>query len=109
MASAHGAGLMFVPVLLKLSGTMQEMEHRVHEAHEHWGHSIHLFLANPAVLADLAAVGVHTLAMFAVMVAVGLIIYEKLGVMILKRAWINVDISWAEALVGAGIITLVIS
>ena len=40
MASAHGAGLMLVPVLLKLSGTMQEMEH---QAHEHWGHGVHLF------------------------------------------------------------------
>jgi hypothetical protein len=43
MASAHGAGLMLVPVLLELSGTMQKMEH---QAHEHWGHSLHLFLTN---------------------------------------------------------------
>jgi hypothetical protein len=108
MASAHGAGLMLVPVLLKLSGTMQEMEHQAHEAHEHWGHSVHLFLANPAALADLAAVGVHTAAMFAVMGAVAMVVYEKLGVMILKRIWYNVDLLWAGALVGAGIITLVI-
>jgi hypothetical protein len=105
MASAHGAGLMLVPVLLKLSGTMQEMEH---EAHEHWGHSIHLFLTNPAALADLAAVGVHTAAMFAVMGAVAIVVYEKLGVMILKRTWFNVDLLWAGALIGAGVITLVI-
>jgi hypothetical protein len=108
MASAHGAGLMLVPVLLKLSGTMQQMEHQAHEAHEHWGHSVHLFLANPAALADLAAVGVHTAAMFAVMGAVAMVVYEKLGVMILKRIWYNVDLLWAGALVGAGIITLVI-
>jgi hypothetical protein len=38
MASAHGAGLMLVPVLLELSGTMQKLEH---QAHEHWGHSLH--------------------------------------------------------------------
>ena len=105
MASAHGAGLMLVPVLLKLSGTMQQMEH---QAHEHWGHSVHLLLTNPAALADLAAVGVHTAAMFAVMGAVAMVVYEKLGVMILKRIWYNVDLLWAGALVGAGIITLVI-
>ena len=105
MASAHGAGLMLVPVLLKLSGTMQEMEH---QAHEHWGHSVHLFLTNPAALADFAAVGVHTVAMFAVMAAVALVVYEKLGVMILKRTWFNVDLLWAGALIGAGVITLVI-
>jgi hypothetical protein len=74
MASAHGAGLMLVPVLLKLSGKMQEMEHQAHEAHEHWGHSVHLFLTNSAALADLAAVGVHTAAMFAVMAAVALVV-----------------------------------
>jgi hypothetical protein len=108
MASAHGAGLMLVPVLLELSGTMQEMEHQAHEAHEHWGHSVHLFLANPAVLADFAAVAVHTLAMFAVMAVVALVVYERLGLMILKRTWFNVDLLWAGALVGAGVITLIV-
>ena len=108
MASAHGAGLMLVPVLLKLSGTMHQMEHRAHVAHEHWGHGVHLFLANPTVLADLTAVGLHTLAMFAVMAAVAVLVYEKLGVMILKRTWFNLDLLWAGTLVVAGVITLVI-
>jgi hypothetical protein len=108
MASAHGAGLMLVPVLLKLSGTMHQMEHRAHVAHEHWGHGVHLFLANPAVLADLTAVGLHTLAMFAVMAAVAVLVYEKLGVMILKRTWFNLDLLWAGTLVVAGVITLVV-
>jgi hypothetical protein len=108
MASAHGAGLMLAPVLLKLSGTMHEMEHQAHEAHEHWGHSVHLFLTNPEALADLAAVAVHTLSMFAVMAVVALIVYDRLGLMILKRTWFNVDLLWAAALVGAGVITLLI-
>jgi hypothetical protein len=108
MASAHGAGLMLVPVLLKLSGTMQEMEHMAHEAHEHWGHGVHLFLTNPAVLTDFAAVAVHTLSMFAVMAVVALVVYNRLGLMILKRTWFNVDLLWAGALVGAGVITLIV-
>jgi hypothetical protein len=106
MASAHGAGLMLVPVLLGLSGTMQEMEHQAHAAHEHWGHGVHLFLANPTVLADLTAVGLHTLAMFAVMGVIAMVVYEKLGVMILKRTWFNLDLLWAGILVVAGVITL---
>jgi hypothetical protein len=105
MASAHGAGLMLVPVLLKLSGSMHEMEH---EAHEHWGHSVHLFLTNPEALTDLAAVALHTLSMFAVMAVVALVVYDRLGLMILKRTWFNVDLLWAAALVGAGVITLLI-
>lgn len=105
MASAHGAGLMLVPVLLELSKTMHEMKHG---AHEHWGHSVHLSLANSAALADLAAVAVHTLAMFAVMAAVALVVYDRLGLMILKRSWFNVDLLWAGALVVAGGIALVV-
>jgi hypothetical protein len=108
MASAHGAGLMLVPVLLKLSGTMHEMGHQAHEAHEHWGHGVHLFLTNPGALADLTAVAVHTLSMFAVMAMVALVVYDKLGLMILKRTWFNVDLLWAGALVGTGVITLLV-
>ena len=109
MASAHGAGLMLVPVLLKLSGTMHEMEHQAHdEAHEHWGYGVHLFLTDSAMLADIAAVAVHTIAMFAVMAVVALVVYDRLGLMILKRTWFNVDLLWAGALVAAGIVTLVI-
>ncbi len=108
MASTHGAGLMLVPVLLKLSGTMHEMEHQAHETHEHWGHGVHLFLTNPTALTDIAAVGVHTLSMFAVMAAVALVVYDRFGLMILKRTWFNVDLIWAVALVGAGLVTLVV-
>jgi hypothetical protein len=108
MASAHGAGLMLVPVLLKLSGTMHEMEHRAHEAHEHWGHGVHLYLTDPATLTNFAAVAVHTLAMFAVMAAVALVVYDRLGLMILKRTWFNLDLLWAGVLVGAGVITLIV-
>jgi hypothetical protein len=108
MASAHGAGLMLIPVLLKLSGTMQEMEYQAHEAHEHWGHSLHLFVSNPAALADIGAVGLHTLPMFAVMGAIALVVYEKLGLMILKRTWFNADLLWAGALVAAGVVTLIL-
>jgi hypothetical protein len=108
MASAHGAGLMLVPVLLKLSGSMHEMEHQAHKAQEHWGHSVHLFLTNPESLADLAAVAVHTLSMFAVMAVVALVVYDRLGLMILKRTWFNLDLLWAGVLVGAGVITLIV-
>ena len=105
MASAHGAGLMLVPVLLRLSST----EH-MRGAHAHGAHIDHTAMASSAsvVLADLAAVGLHTLALFAVMGAVAMVVYEKLGVMILKRTWFNLDLLWAGALVGAGLITLVL-
>jgi hypothetical protein len=43
-----------------------------------------------------------------VMGVVAVVVYEKLGVMILKRTWFNLDLLWAGALVGAGLITLVV-
>jgi uncharacterized membrane protein len=105
MASAHGAGLMLVPVLLRLSST----EH-MQGAHVHGAHIDHTAMASSTsvVLADLAAVGLHTLALFAVMGAVAMVVYEKLGVVILKRTWFNLDLLWAGALVGTGIVTLVL-
>jgi hypothetical protein len=39
---------------------------------------------------------------------IAVVVYEKLGVMILKRTWFNLDLLWAGALVGAGLITLVV-
>jgi hypothetical protein len=102
MASAHGAGLMLIPVLLGLSSA--EQMHRAHGTQ-----ADHAAMTGSAtVLADLAAVGLHTLAMFAVMGAIAIVVYEKLGVMILKRTWFNLDLLWAGALVGAGLITLVV-
>ena len=104
MASAHGAGLMLIPVLLSLTSTEQ-----LQRAHTHGAHAGHGAMTGSAtVLADFAAVGLHTLAMFAVMGLIAMVVYEKLGVMILKRTWFNLDLLWAGALVGAGLVTLVV-
>ena len=102
MATAHGAGLMLIPVLLRLSSAAQRQG-----AHAHGTH--HAAMSGSAtVLSDLAVVGLHTLAMFAVMGVTAVVVYEKLGVMILKRTWFNLDLLWAGALVAAGVITLVV-
>lgn len=82
MSSAHGAGLMLLPVF---SGM-----------HEH-GH---------AMSGGLGAAGLHTLAMFASAAVTAVLVYELAGLTILRRAWFNVDRMWAAALVAAGVITL---
>lgn len=111
MASAHGAGLMLIPVLLSPSFTGQmegAHDHTMQGAHGHSAHMGDALTGTVTVLADLAVIGIHTLAMFAVMGAIAIVVYERLGVTILKRSWFNVDLLWAGALVGAGIITLVV-
>lgn len=100
MASAHGAGLMLVPILLSL-GAADAVRH-THGAHA--GHTDVTDLAT--VLVDLTAVGLHTLAMFAAMAAIAVVVYEKLGAMILKRTWFDLDLLWAGTLIAAGVITV---
>jgi uncharacterized membrane protein len=101
MATAHGAGLMLIPVLVGLASAEQTQGAHAHGAHA--GTS-----GSATVLADLAVVGLHTLAMFVVMGVIAVVVYEKLGVMILKRTWFNLDLLWAGTLVVAGVITLVV-
>jgi hypothetical protein len=96
MSTAHGAGLMLVPVVLRVPSA----------ARAHGAHAAH---AGPAALSlgeGLLAVGVHTGAMFVAMGATAVVVYEKLGLAVLRRAWVNVDVVWAGALVVAGVVTL---
>jgi hypothetical protein len=60
----------------------------------------------PQFLVGAAAVAIHTLAMLVVMGAVALIVYDRIGVGILRRAWVNLDKIWAGAVVTAGVVTL---
>jgi hypothetical protein len=55
-----------------------------------------------------SAVGLllHVGAMVAVMAVVAVVVYEKVGVAVLRQAWINLDAVWAGAFVLAGVLTL---
>jgi hypothetical protein len=94
MSCAHGAGLMLVPVLLGLPATSE-----VPDLPE-------LGPSTTMLIRQSGAVLVHSLAMLLVMGAVAIVVYEQLGVGVLRRVWLNVDLLWAIALVAAGIVTL---
>ena len=51
---------------------------------------------------------VHTGAMIAVTGAIAILVYEWVGLAILRSAWINLDTIWAGALVAAGVLSLAI-
>jgi hypothetical protein len=95
MSSAHGAGLMLLPVLATTAGP--------------GGHAGHAMPAAVGAGSSLAAAGVHTIGMFAVMAACGWAVYEFIGLNILRRAWFNVDRLWAGVLVGAGLMTIALT
>jgi hypothetical protein len=44
--------------------------------------------------------------MFVVMAAVAIVVFEQVGLAILRRAWLNLDRVWAGALIAAGALTL---
>ena len=100
MASAHGAGLMLVPFFLQSPASA--------EAHHHEAHQMHAWaFANfsaPSLL--IAAVVVHTLGYLLTTTLVAIVIYEKLGIAILRRAWFNIDLVWMFALMITGVFIL---
>lgn len=93
MSTAHGAGLMVAPVILGL------------QASSHSHDDMAMLSGGPI---DIAAVGiaVHVLAMLLVMGAIAFFVYERVGLQILRRAWLNTDQVWAGAFVLAGLVTL---
>jgi hypothetical protein len=100
MASAHGAGLMLVPFFLP-SPSAGEAHH--HEAHQMHGWAFANFSA-PSLL--IAAVVVHTLGYLLTTALLAIVVYEKLGVAILRRAWFNIDFVWMLALMITGVFIL---
>ena len=96
MASAHGAGLMVLPVLLG-SSTVEAQGHMA-------GHSHMSSAANP--LAGMLATGIHTVGYLAVTGLLAWAVYRKLGLALLRKAWFNFNVVWGAALVGAGLFTL---
>ena len=88
MATAHGAGMMLIPVLMPLA---QAGEHA-----QHMPITESLWVASLAVL-------VHSLAMLVTTGIVALSVYQWVGLDFLRRGWINLDLIWTAALIGIGL------
>lgn len=94
MASAHGAGIMVVPAVIGGS----------HAAHEHAAHTagVEGLGAGAVALATL----LHGAGYLVVTALAAWIVFEKLGVLVLRRAWWNIDVIWAVALIVTGAVCL---
>jgi threonine/homoserine/homoserine lactone efflux protein len=93
MSSAHGAGLMVLPVFVF------PVDEQVNPLDLHRG-------LVPVALTGLVALLVHVGAMIVTCGAIALVVYQAAGLSFLRRMWVNLDRVWAVALVGAGTATL---
>jgi hypothetical protein len=100
MASAHGAGLMLLPVLM--AQPMSGMTHSMAG-----GTAVILSSLSASVIGF--AVLIHTASMLAVAGILAIAFfetYEKVGLRLLRHTWLNFDLLWAIALLVAGCVVL---
>jgi hypothetical protein len=101
MASAHGAGLMLIPLFLKPAPSTPAPGTRPVDSHMHstCGFGFDSF-SSTSLLA--VSVVVHTFGYLLVAGLLAMLVYEKFGVGILRRAWFNMDLVWMLALIVTG-------
>ena len=107
MASAHGAGLMVVPFLMRVVRPAVDAG----DAHAgHMAHSAELASVIPPVpAAGLAVALIHTAGYLLVTGLVAVVVYERLGLRLLGKAWFNVDRLWAGALIVTAVLTPIVA
>ena len=111
MASVHGAGLMVLPFVLGTASPRQSAMLHQHHVTNLAGEQARSLLAAGIGVADPIAVTaplIHTLGYLAMTGAVAAVVYEKVGLRILRRAWINLNVLWAAALIAAAVMTIVV-
>lgn len=91
MASAHGAGLMVLPLV---PGGAAGAAHCAAHAH------------SATIWSATSATMVHSAGYLAVSAVIAVVVFEKLGVGLLRKAWINLDLVWAGALVVTSVATV---
>jgi hypothetical protein len=93
MASAHGAGLMVLPVFLSMANLAE-------------GPACHRYTASMQANLGAAATLAHGAGYLAATAIVAWIVVERFGLGLLRKAWINLDFIWAAALMITGSLTL---
>jgi hypothetical protein len=93
MASCHGAGLMVIPLLMRITTVSA-----------HTGHQ-HAALAGPDPMTGSAVTVIHMVGYLFVTALVAVIVFERLGLQLLRKVWVNLDVIWAAALIGTAALT----
>ncbi|HXE92145.1 MAG TPA: hypothetical protein VNK82_14395 [Terriglobales bacterium] len=95
MATAHGAGLMVLPLFLGIA------------AHQGGAHAQHAMQAGgTGLFAGLMVTLVHGAGYLVVTALAAAVVFEKLGVGLLRKAWFNLDVVWAATLIATAGLTV---
>jgi hypothetical protein len=100
MASAHGAGLMVLPIVLHAASANANAMPAGQEHHMSMP-------ASSGAWASIAATLIHTLGYLSVTAVIALLVYRKFGLSLLRKGWFNLDLVWAVALIVTGCVALV--
>ena len=98
VASVHGAGLMVLPFILGARPATSTILHHHHDT------SVALASTLAVDPLGITAPLMHTLGYLVVTAAIAVVVYEKVGLRILRGAWINVHVLWAASLIAAGVL-----
>jgi len=113
MASAHGAGLMALPFVLAATDPAaadHHLEHGLGPGGHAAGvvHAAAMSALPPGAMTGLLATAAHTVGYFLVLVLMAVLVYERLGLRLLRTAWINLDLVWAGALTCTAVLTALV-
>jgi hypothetical protein len=97
MASAHGAGLMVLPLVMNDVPSVITTHHLAQAS---------MFAVGGLEWIGAVAALVHTAGYLVVTGLIAVIVYERVGVRFLRTAWLNLDLLWAGALVVTGVATV---
>ena len=104
MATGHGAGLMALPLVLSPAAGVA---HALHGGHVVPGGAA-MAMGPGAPGAAVVATAAHTIGYLGVTALVAVIVYERIGVRMLRSSWINLDLLWAVALIVTGVVAVVV-
>ena len=105
MASVHGAGLMILPLLLGMVAPAQMLALSLCGPGAKMTDTV---AALGSAGAGAAVVLVHMAAMLAMIAALALLVFDTVGLGILRRGWVNFDWVGAGAMIGTGLVVLLI-
>jgi len=93
-ATAHGAGLMLVPIYLGICGLLV-----LGESVSGTGHAAAQVLMSSNIVTAFLVAATHTFAMTFAGAAIALFVYNWFGLKFISKSWFNLDLIWAFSLI----------